>query len=373
MRKKYLTMVIFFQLLFMAIYIYGSVDLVYAESNRNYYIDDHGADYFLRGSLNEYEEPNGYDEDVIYEHNYEEISDCRECQQNEIPHPLNDFYEDIFMHRVVLDNDYHQGYIILRLRVYLNQENNLLATEVLSATLHLSSNDTSLNIPLLISSILALLVGSGFLLIPVLFERNKSKTPGYIQLVGYPGLEEGSKLKIGEYDWHVIELTDEYALVLCDKVIDAAPFNERKGTTTWEKSSIRLRTLKLLKAKLGFSSDMDISDAISFLNIQKFRDLKNSEKNRDSYEISLLEALDWKDDPTDWWLSSPIAKNEKFDNSYYVTKDGKEKTDYDINKSCRGIRPVLRMKFKNLPQNAENKENQDEFEFVQSNELDKYL
>jgi len=53
----------------------------------------------------------------------------------------------------------------------------------------------------------------------------------------YPMID--SIMRLGKYDWRILDVQDDKALLLCDNVIESGKFHERYEAVTWENSSLR--------------------------------------------------------------------------------------------------------------------------------------
>ena len=55
----------------------------------------------------------------------------------------------------------------------------------------------------------------------------------------YFEVEIGDAIKIGEFDWRVLDIQDGKALVISDQVLMNKPYNATRGDLTWETCEIR--------------------------------------------------------------------------------------------------------------------------------------
>jgi hypothetical protein len=118
----------------------------------------------------------------------------------------------------------------------------------------------------------------------------------------------GDKIKIGEYDWRVLDIQEDKILVITDKIVGFRPLHDRDLSVPWVEST--------LKNYLNDEFLKTLEEDISFKD-QDFEILYNTTVNTKIFLLSKDEAMKYFKNNRDriaydnkgkrvyWWLRSP--------------------------------------------------------------------
>ncbi|MCL2400300.1 MAG: GNAT family N-acetyltransferase [Defluviitaleaceae bacterium] len=193
----------------------------------------------------------------------------------------------------------------------------------------------------------------------------------------YPMLD--SVMQFGKFDWRVIDVQDDKALLLCDTVIESGKFHEQYEAVTWENSGLRKylngdfyntfsseEKSKILRLPIsnysnpwfGTSSGGETKDYVFLLGVdgvvKYFGDSKQlrSKNANSSYYINdhfndARKAVDTNGMFACWWLRTSGNLPEL---ATFITADGRISMGGDfVNRSSKysaGIRPSIWIKLK---------------------------
>ena len=181
-------------------------------------------------------------------------------------------------------------------------------------------------------------------------------------------------IRFGDLDWCILEVQNDRALVLCDKVIEKRRYHERHEAITWARCTLRyylndnlfktfssdeqsliIETRKINPSNYWFGTDggEDTFDRIfllSFPEVVKYfgdsRQLRHKNKNTkyfidDAFNVERT-AVDVQQKPSSWWLRSP-GNSSSF--ASCVTADGRIAVGGDFvnrfNAPDSGVRPAM--------------------------------
>jgi len=254
----------------------------------------------------------------------------------------------VFELELELNDDYFAGLIELEIEVGYNLISGDMEVEarIVSAEIEPIEEeyaDDANNLFLIIAAV-TFAVGAALLVVPMVLAKSGSKAkPGYIQLMGKTKLEIGEKMDIAGHGWYVVDTKDDgFVYVMSETVTDSAKYHNGQEVVVWDKSSLKEGVLKAVQAKLSASQDMDISNAVSLLTASQYNIFMAGVKKMKKDDLAdIMKANDKKGNPVEWWLNPDQGKDLKVS---YISKDGELEEETDINKSSRGIRPVLRIK-----------------------------
>jgi len=182
----------------------------------------------------------------------------------------------------------------------------------------------------------------------------------------------GSVMRFGRYDWRVLDVQGNRALLLSDRIVDTRTYTEKEVNSTWATCSLRKylngdfhndsfsaeektrilesTLLNLNNPEYGTPGGMKTLDKVFLLSIEEFGQyLMTGNKGR---SINLLGIFDWRSkskkaidaigNASKWWLRSPGQHSYQ---SSYVCSNGK--VDVSGSSICvlnYGVRPALWLK-----------------------------
>jgi len=186
-----------------------------------------------------------------------------------------------------------------------------------------------------------------------------------------------SIIRFGKYDWRVLDVQGDKALILSDRIIETRKYHEKLEPVTWELSSIRRylneefynafnqdEQAKIVPLKIynyenpWFATDSggDTTDYIFLLSVDgvvKYfgdsRQLRSRNANTkyfiDDHFNGARRAVDTDGNAISWWLRT-AGNNTNF--AVNVTKDGRVAVGGDfVNRNLApggGVRPALWLK-----------------------------
>jgi len=254
----------------------------------------------------------------------------------------------IFELELELNDDYFAGLIELEIEVGYNLISGDMEVEARIASAEIEPieeeyADDANNLFLIMAAV-TFAAGAALLIVPMMLAKSGGKAkPGYIQLVGKTKLDIGEKMDIAGHGWYVVDTKDsEFVYVMSETAIDSAKYHNGQEVVVWDKSSLKEGVIRAVQAKLSVGQDMDISNAVSLLTTSQYNIFMAGAKQMKKDGLAdIMKVNDKKGDPVEWWLNPDQGKDLKVS---YISKDGKLEEETDINKSYRGIRPVLRIK-----------------------------
>ncbi|SEH86745.1 TIR domain-containing protein [Ruminococcus flavefaciens] len=163
--------------------------------------------------------------------------------------------------------------------------------------------------------------------------------------------EKGDIVVFGQYEWHIIEKSNDYLTLLCKNEVTKMAYNTNKGDNTWEQCSLRQWLnddfynqftdiekdhISITKCKnnnnieYGTSGGNDTEDYIFLLSYDEYNKIESPTQKNVEYSMQ-------------WWLRSPGANQflaMTIDNTYKPNTKG-----WSVNKDFI-VRPALTIKLK---------------------------
>jgi len=167
-------------------------------------------------------------------------------------------------------------------------------------------------------------------------------------------MQVGDKIVFGNYEWRVLDIQSNAALIITEYIIEQRPFHNCSGDVTWADCSLRKylndefydklaakdksRIIPVLNKNLdnpwyGANGGGDTKDYIFLLNIEEtvckyFGDSSNNLKNRSAKQRYWFQRKDENNNKRRstfdgyvwwWWLRSPGRDNRR---AVYIHGDG---------------------------------------------------
>ena len=167
-------------------------------------------------------------------------------------------------------------------------------------------------------------------------------------------VEKGAKISFGGYDWIVLDVVDDKALVLSDKVIDKRNYHSSDVPIAWENSEIRRylngefyentfsakEKRKIIKTEIVNKDSNRTKDKVFLLSFEEAVRYFNGDSKRIAFE--LYPGSRWQ-----WWLRShgDYSKDATDRSAMSVANDGRiVLTGMPVGTKTIGVRPALWMK-----------------------------
>lgn len=167
---------------------------------------------------------------------------------------------------------------------------------------------------------------------------------------GPPEVSQGDVITFGDYNWLVLEVEDDRALILTEDIIDMCDYNEGSEHTNWETCSLRrylngefyrsfseAERARIIETELenpdnpiyGSPGCANTMDNIFLLTVDDVRKFFSSHNDG---------VAKWQGEPDWWWLRTP---GRDLSYSSVVSKIGVPLYGDHEDPEIRGLRPAM--------------------------------
>jgi len=148
-------------------------------------------------------------------------------------------------------------------------------------------------------------------------------------------MKKNDIIKFGKYDWRVLKVKKNKALIISEHVLEHKAFNESVKTNKWKKCSLKTYLNGEFLEQFSQDERACITDKGVFL-----LSIKQVQKHFGSYAERLARCLD--DKPSLWWLRSP--SQNPYSVAIIIADGGLYLNGPDVDCTKGGVRPALWLK-----------------------------